>query len=203
MLLSQLLAGIHTENEWADREISGIAFDSRKVEEGFLFTAIAGETADGHLFAASAAQKGAAVILAEHETEAEVPHILVEDTRMAFQQLSANFFGHPQREMTFLGVTGTNGKTSTTQFVKSILDGMGIKAGLIGTVCNQIGSESFPAAFTTPEPYQLFELLRKMADAGVQTVVMEVSSQAMHQRRVDSLPFAAAGFTNLTQEHLD
>ncbi len=203
MLLSQLLAGIHTKNEWADREISGIAFDSRKVEEGFLFTAIAGETADGHLFAASAAQKGAAVILAEHETEAEVPHILVEDTRMAFQQLSANFFGHPQREMTFLGVTGTNGKTSTTQFVKSILDGMGIKAGLIGTVCNQIGSESFPAAFTTPEPYQLFELLRKMADAGVQTVVMEVSSQAMHQRRVDSLPFAAAGFTNLTQVHLD
>ncbi len=203
MLLSQLLAGIQTKNEWSDREISGIAFDSRKVEEGFLFAAIPGETVDGHDFTVSAAEKGAAVILAEHETEADVPHVLVEDNRMAFQQVCANFFGHPQREMTFLGVTGTNGKTSTTQFVKSILDGLGVKAGLIGTVCNQIGAESFPAAFTTPEPYQLFELLRKMADAGVQTVVMEVSSQAMHQRRADSLPFAAAGFTNLTQDHLD
>lgn len=203
MLLSQLLAGIQTENEWSDREIGGIAFDSRKVEEDFLFAAIPGETVDGHHFTAAAAAKGAAVILAEHETEVEVPHILVKDTRMAFQQVCANFFSHPEREMTFIGVTGTNGKTSTTQFVKSILDGLGLKAGLIGTVCNQIGAESFPAAFTTPEPYQLFELLRRMADAGVQTVVMEVSSQAMHQRRADSLPFAAAGFTNLTQDHLD
>lgn len=203
MLLSQLLAGIQTENEWTDREIGGIAFDSRKVEEGFLFAAIPGETADGHRYTAAAAAKGAAAVLAEHPTDADLPHILVKDTRMAFQQISANYFGHPQREMTFLGVTGTNGKTSTTQFVKSILDGLGVKAGLIGTVCNQIGEESFPAAFTTPEPYQLFELLRKMADAGVKTVVMEISSQAMHQRRVDSLSFEAAGFTNLTQDHLD
>ncbi|MBQ7090027.1 MAG: UDP-N-acetylmuramoyl-L-alanyl-D-glutamate--2,6-diaminopimelate ligase, partial [Clostridia bacterium] len=102
-----------------------------------------------------------------------------------------------------LAVTGTNGKTSTTQFVKSILDGLGIKAGLLGTVYNQIGAETFPAAFTTPEPYQLFSLLRKMRDAGVETVVLEVSSQAMDQRRVDSLPFSVAGFTNLTQDHLD
>ena len=203
MLLSQLLKGIETNNQWTDREIGGIAFDSRKVEEGFLFAAICGEAADGHNFTVAAAEKGAAVILGERITEAEIPHILVNDTRMAFQQICANFFGHPEEKMTFLGVTGTNGKTSTSQFVKSILDGLGVKAGLIGTVCNQIGAETFPAAFTTPEPYQLFELLRKMADAGVSTVVMEVSSQAMHQRRADSLPFAVAGFTNLTQDHLD
>lgn len=203
MLLSKLLAGVQTENDWSDREISGIAFDSRRVEEGFLFAAIPGETADGHHYTVAAAAKGAAVILAERQTEANQPHVLVKDTRMAFQQICANFFGHPENKMKFLGITGTNGKTSTTQFVKSILDGLGVKAGLIGTVCNQIGDETFPAAFTTPEPYQLFELLRKMADAGVQTVVMEVSSQAMHQRRADSLPFATAGFTNLTQDHLD
>ncbi len=203
MLLSQLLDGIKTENSWSEREIRGIAFDSRKVEEGFLFCAISGEQTDGHRYTASAAEKGACVIVAEHHTDHSAEEVLVEDTRMAFQQICANFFGHPEKELTFLGVTGTNGKTSTTQFVKSILDGLGVKAGLIGTVCNQIGQETFPAAFTTPEPYQLMELLRKMADAGVKTVVMEVSSQAMDQRRVDSLPFSAAGFTNLTQDHLD
>ncbi|MBQ7936701.1 MAG: UDP-N-acetylmuramoyl-L-alanyl-D-glutamate--2,6-diaminopimelate ligase [Clostridia bacterium] len=203
MLLSQLLAGIETKNTWQDREISGIAYDSRAVKDGYLFCAITGETQDGHGYTASAAQNGAAVILAERSTDHSAAEVLVENTRMAFQQVCANYFGHPEEKMTFLGVTGTNGKTSTTQFVKSILDGMGIKAGLIGTVCNQIGEETFPAAFTTPEPYQLMELLRKMADAGVKTVVMEVSSQAMHQRRADSLPFAVAGFTNLTQDHLD
>jgi UDP-N-acetylmuramoyl-L-alanyl-D-glutamate--2,6-diaminopimelate ligase len=203
MLLSQLLAGIKTLNEYTDREISGIAYDSRKVQEGVLFCAIPGETVDGHDYTASAAQKGAAVILAQRSTEHSAQEVLVEDTRMAFQQVCANYFGHPEKQMKFLAVTGTNGKTSATQFVKSILDGMGEKAGLIGTVCNQIGDITEPAEFTTPEPLQLFALLRRMADAGVKTVIMEVSSQAMDQRRVDSLPFAVAGFTNLTQDHLD
>ncbi len=203
MLLSALLKGIKTLNEYTDREISGIAYDSRKVEEGFLFCAIPGETVDGHRFTASAAQKGAAVILAQHSTDHSAAEVLVEDTRMAFQQVCANWFGHPEKQMKFLAVTGTNGKTSATQFIKSILDGMGVKAGLIGTVYNQIGALTEPAEFTTPEPLQLFALLRRMADAGVQTVVMEVSSQAMDQRRADSLPFAVAGFTNLTQDHLD
>lgn len=203
MLLSELLSGIKTLNEYTDREISGIAYDSRKVQEGFLFCAIPGETVDGHDFTASAAQKGAAVVLAERSTDHTADEVLVEDTRMAFQQVCANWYEHPEKQMKFLAVTGTNGKTSATQFIKSILDGMGIKAGLIGTVYNQIGAVTEPAEFTTPEPLQLFALLRRMADAGVQTVVMEVSSQAMDQRRADSLPFAVAGFTNLTQDHLD
>ena len=203
MLLSELLNGIQTLNVYTDREIAGIAFDSRKVEKDFLFCAIRGETVDGHRFTASAAEKGAAVILAEYATEHTATEILVKDTRMAFQQVCANYFGHPEKSMRFLGVTGTNGKTSATQFIKSILDGMGVKAGLIGTVLNQIGTVSEPAEFTTPEPYQLFALLRRMKDAGVEVVVMEVSSQAMDQRRADSLPFAAAGFTNLTQDQLD
>ena len=203
MRLSQLLDGVQIEGVLIDREIQGIAFDSRKVEEGYLFCAIRGETVDGHQYTRSAVEKGACVIVAERSTDHGAQEILVPNSRMAFSQICANYFGHPEKEMTFLGVTGTNGKTSTSQFVKSILDGLGIKAGLIGTVCNQIGSETFPAAFTTPEPYQLMELLRKMADAGVQAVVMEVSSQAMDQRRADCLPFHVAGFTNLTQDHLD
>ena len=203
MLLSALLNGIQTLNTYTDREIAGIAFDSRKVEKDYLFCAIRGETVDGHSFTASAAEKGAAVILAEQATAHSAAEILVENSREAFQQICANYFGHPEKSMKFLAVTGTNGKTSATQFIKSILDGMGIKAGLIGTVYNQIGTLTEPAEFTTPEPHQLFALLRRMSDAGVQTVVMEVSSQAMDQRRVDSLPFAVAGFTNLTQDHLD
>lgn len=203
MLLSELLAGVKTVNTWSDREIRGIAFDSRKVEKDFLFCAIPGETVDGHHYIASSVLKGATAVLAERHTDHGVEEVLVENCRMAFQQVCANYFRHPENEMKFLAVTGTNGKTSTTQFIKSILDGLGVKAGLIGTVCNQIGQETFPAAFTTPEPYQLMELLRRMADAGVETVVMEVSSQAMDQKRVDSLPFEVAGFTNLTQDHLD
>lgn len=202
MRLSELLNGIDTEG-FTDCEIEGITCDSRQVREGWLFAAIPGGTADGHRFTAMAAEKGAAAILAEYETNCGKPEIITANTRAAYQALCANFFRHPEKEMEFLAVTGTNGKTSTSQFVKSILDGMGIKAGLIGTVHNQIGSETLPAAFTTPEPYQLYELLAKMKAAGVQTVVMEVSSQAMDQHRVDSLPFRVAGFTNLTQDHLD
>jgi len=203
MLLSELLDGLELINEYEDREIAGITCDSREVREGWLFAAIPGEQADGHVFAAKAAAAGAAVILAEHEVEADAPQVLTPSTRWAFQVVCANFFGHPERKMRFIGVTGTNGKTSTTQFVKSILDGLGETAGLIGTVHNMIGERSFPAVFTTPEPYQLFTLLKEMQEAGVKTVVMEVSSQAMDQKRADSLPFAAAGFTNLTQDHLD
>ncbi|MBR6793663.1 MAG: UDP-N-acetylmuramoyl-L-alanyl-D-glutamate--2,6-diaminopimelate ligase, partial [Clostridia bacterium] len=203
MLLSELLDGLELINEYEDREIAGITCDSREVREGWLFAAIPGEQVDGHVFAAKAAAAGAAVILAEHEVEADAPQVLTPSTRWAFQVVCANFFGHPERKMRFIGVTGTNGKTSTTQFVKSILDGLGETAGLIGTVHNMIGERSFPAVFTTPEPYQLFTLLKEMQEAGVKTVVMEVSSQAMDQKRADSLPFAAAGFTNLTQDHLD
>ncbi len=203
MRLSTLLKGIETQNGWTDCEIEGITCDSRNAAFGTLFAAIPGEQVDGHDYAQKAVAQGASVVLAEKPIGTDAQEILVPSTRAAFQVLCANFFGHPERELKFLAVTGTNGKTSATQFIKSILDGLGEKAGLLGTVYNQIGSETFPAAFTTPEPYQLFSILRKMKDAGVQTVVMEVSSQAMDQRRVDSLPFAVAGFTNLTQDHLD
>ncbi|MBQ3083862.1 MAG: UDP-N-acetylmuramoyl-L-alanyl-D-glutamate--2,6-diaminopimelate ligase [Clostridia bacterium] len=203
MLLSTLLKGIQTLNAWQDCEIEAITCDSRQAKAGTLFAAIPGEQVDGHDYAQKAVAQGASVVLAERAVGTAVQEILVPSTRDAFQLLCANFFGHPEQEMKFLAVTGTNGKTSATQFVKSILDGLGVKAGLLGTVYNQIGAETLPAAFTTPEPYQLFSLLRRMKDAGVETVVLEVSSQAMDQRRVDSLPFAVAGFTNLTQDHLD
>ncbi len=203
MYLSELLNGLEILNSYEDREILGITCDSREVKEGWLFAAIPGEQVDGHVFAAKAEANGAAVILAEHSLEVGIPVVETPSTRWAFQLVCANFFAHPEKELRFLGVTGTNGKTSTAQFAKSILDGLGEPAGLIGTVHNMIGEKSIPAVFTTPEPYQLFTLLKEMRDAGVRTVVMEVSSQAMDQKRVDSLPFAAAGFTNLTQDHLD
>ena len=203
MRLEELLKGVSVIGEIPDLEINGITCDSREVRDGYLFAAIPGELTDGHRYTASAVEKGAAVILAEHPTDCGGRELYAPSTRSAYQQICANFFRNPQEDLHFLGVTGTNGKTSTSQFVKSILDGLGETAGLIGTVHNQIGAETFPASFTTPEPYQLFALLAKMRDAGVKTVVMEVSSQAMDQRRVDSLHFSAAGFTNLTQDHLD
>ncbi len=203
MLLSELLNGLELLNNFEDREIAGITCDSREVREGWLFAAIPGEQVDGHDYAVKAADAGAAVILAEHPVNTGVSEVLTSSTRWAYQVVCANYFGHPEKQMKFIGVTGTNGKTSATQFVKSILDGLGEKAGLIGTVHNMIGERSIPAVFTTPEPYQLFTLLKEMQTAGVKTVVMEVSSQAMDQKRADSLPFTAAGFTNLTQDHLD
>ncbi len=203
MLLSVLLKGISYSGLMREQEIAGITCDSRKAEKDYLFVAIPGETVDGHDYAAVAFEKGASVILAQHPVGTGATELLCVNTRDAFQLICANYFGHPEEGMRFLGVTGTNGKTSATQFVKEMLDFLGEKTGLLGTVCNRIGSEKLPASFTTPEPYQLFSILRRMTDAGVTTVIMEVSSQAMDQRRVDSLPFAVAGFTNLTQDHLD
>ena len=203
MRLSALLEGIKTGGLSADPQICGVTCDSRQVEKGYLFVAISGGQQDGHRFAGEALKRGAAVILAEHPPETGETAVITSDTRAAYTKICANFFHHPEKDMRFLAVTGTNGKTSTTQFVKAMLDGLGVKAGLLGTVYNQIGSQIFPASFTTPEPYQLYSILAQMRNEGVQTVVMEVSSQAMDQRRADGLPFKVAGFTNLTQDHLD
>ncbi len=187
----------------ADTFVSAICFDSRKVTEGALFICIEGETSDGHDFALQAEKAGACAIVAQRKTASKLPHFIVENSRKAMFDLAAAFYGHPEKEMHFIGVTGTNGKTSTTFFIKQLLDVLGEKAGLMGTVCNMIGDRELPSGFTTPEPAALFSLLRQMKEEGVTYVVMEVSSHSLSQDRVCGIPFEVGVFTNLTQDHLD
>ena len=206
MTVKELLQGIDVQNNISaceQTEISLLCFDSRKVESGTMFFCISGEKTDGHLYAVSAAEKGALVIVAEHPTEANVPHIIVKDVRAAMFYACANFYHHPEKDLKLIGVTGTNGKTSTTFFMKQLLDAMGKKTGLLGTVRNMIGDEILPSAFTTPEPTILFDVFDKMRAAGVEYVVMEISSHALAQKRVAGLQFEVGVFTNLTQDHLD
>ncbi len=203
MKLTQLLSALNLKQNVPDTEITDIAFDSRKVTKGSLFICINGERVDGHNYAVSAQEKGASVIVAEHKTDASIPHIIVDDTRLAMSLIASAWFSHPEKSLKFIGVTGTNGKTSTAFFIKRILDKMGLKTGLVGTVCNMIGDKTIPASVTTPEPLALFSLFADMVSAGVTHVVMEVSSHSIVQKRVYGVHFESAVFTNLSQDHLD
>ena len=202
MKLSRLLTAINVTCDTPDTEITGVFCDSRRVLDGSIFVCLRGSI-DGHDFAPAAEKNGAALIVAEHKTDSALPHVIVPDTREAMFYLSARWFGDPQKTMRFVGVTGTNGKTSTAYYIKGILDSLGCKTGLIGTVANMIGDRTLPSNATTPEPYTLCELLRQMSDEGVEYVVMEVSSHSLHQKRVCGIRFDTAVFTNLTQDHLD
>ncbi len=199
MKLSQLISGY----DCPDLEITDIAFDSRKVKDGTLFICLRGETVDGHDYALMAQKNGAAAIVCEEKTGSSLPHIIVPDTRIAMSEIASAWFDRPEKKMRFIGITGTNGKTSTAFYVKRILDRLGKKTGMIGTVCNMICDKVLPAEVTTPEPLALFSLLADMVNAGVQYVVMEVSSHSVVQNRIHGIHYDAAVFTNLTQDHLD
>ena len=204
MKLEELLHGVEYRGDaLPEDEITGITSDSRAVGPGDVFVCIAGARSDGHDFAAAAAAKGCVAVVAQHPTDASVPHILVEDTRLACSLMCGNFFGNPARRMKLIGVTGTNGKTTVSTLLKDILAHNGHKSGLIGTIRNMAGDEVIPARNTTPEPFELHQLFRRMADTGCEYCVMEVSSQALDQQRVAGLHFVAGIFTNLTQDHLD
>lgn len=205
MLLKDILKDIPLRAVTADpdTEIGGVSYDSRSTRPGDLFTAIVGTVSDGHRFIPAAAEKGAAVVLCERAPDLDIPYVLVEDSRTALAVASRNFFGDPAGKMTMIGVTGTNGKTTTTYLIKHILESRGAKVGLIGTNCNMIGGEELPTERTTPESYELHKLFREMLDAGCTHVVMEVSSHSLVLRRVAGIRFAAGIFTNLTQDHLD
>ena len=203
MLLSNIAADLKLPVTGGDAEITSVEYDSRKVREGSLFCCMKGLVSDGHNFAAQAVEKGAAALLVEHLLPIDVPQIVAPDGRVAMAHAAAAFYGHPEREMIMLGVTGTNGKTSTTYMVKSIAEAAGKKVGLIGTIHNMIGDEMFETGRTTPESVDLFALLRRMADEGADLVIMEVSSHALVQDRVAGIPFRVGLFTNLTQDHLD
>ncbi len=185
-----------------EKEIRGVQTDSRAVGEGDVFVCIRGRHSDGHRFARQAAEAGAVAVVCEQDSG--VPgQILVEDTRAAWAALCRNLYDNPQRALRLVAVTGTSGKTTVTCLIRDILRAAGKKVGLIGTIQGEIGDMVIPARYTTPDPSQLYAMLARMRAAGVEYVVMEASSQALEQRRLDGLHFEAAAFTNLSHEHLD
>jgi UDP-N-acetylmuramoyl-L-alanyl-D-glutamate--2,6-diaminopimelate ligase len=187
------------------RRVTGVAYDSRRVEPGALFVAWTGRRADGAAFAADAAARGAVAVVAERPRPSgvEAPWIEIPDAREALARLAAAFFGHPADQLQVVGITGTNGKTTTAYLLSAIFDRAGVPCGRLGTVSYRIGAEEREAPHTTPEAPDLQQLLREMVDRGCRACAMEVSSHALALRRVDGTRFGAAVFTNLTRDHLD
>ena len=186
------------------QEVTTVVYDSRKVEENSLFICIRGAVVDGHKFVPDVIEKGAKTLIVEEEVEApsDVTVIKVADTRYAMAFISAAYFGHPAKELKTIGITGTKGKTTTTYMVKSILENAGYKVGLIGTIEAIIGDKHIPAHNTTPESYLVQEYFRKMADAGCDCVVMEVSSQGLMLHRTQGFVFDYGIFTNIEPDHI-
>ncbi|HMB79865.1 MAG TPA: UDP-N-acetylmuramoyl-L-alanyl-D-glutamate--2,6-diaminopimelate ligase, partial [Vicinamibacterales bacterium] len=189
----------------ADAAVSGVAYDSRAVAPGQVFVALKGQHADGTAFARQAIERGAAAIVSEQPAPdgIEIPWATVDDARLALAVLAAAFYRDPSREMRVIGITGTNGKTTTAYLLASIFDAAGVKCGLLGTVGYRIGDEVREATRTTPEAPEVQALLREMVDRQCGACAMEVSSHALSLRRVDGIAFAAGIFTNLTRDHLD
>lgn len=206
MKLRELLQDVAAAAMTADpeTEIGGVSYDSRTVRPGDLFVAISGYECDGHRFIPAAAAAGAAAVVCETPPEGDVPYVQVKNSREALALVSAAWFGYPARALRVIGVTGTSGKTTTTVLLKQVLEkSLGAKVGLIGTNANVIGEQEEPSERSTPESYQLQKLFRRMADAGCTYVVMEVTSHALVLDRVAGIRFAAAVYTNLSQDHLD
>lgn len=202
MKLKVLLENIGATGFSENVEITALCRDSRKITEDCLFVCIAGTKVDSHQFAAEALERGAAAVVCERDMG--LPRqILVKDGRAAWAQLCANWFDGPSQKLCMIGITGTNGKTSTSYLLKTILERAGHTVGLVGTIQNMIGDRVVQTGQTTPDPYELQQLFAAMVDAGCRYVVMEVSSHALDQERVTGCRFAVGAFTNLTQDHLD
>ena len=206
MRLNEIIKDLEIEKVFgSDKiEISGIAFDSRAVKPGNLFVCITGFKTDGHAYAESAVASGAAAIIAEKDLSAlGVTCVVVKNSRKAMAVAAAEFYGHPDEHFKLIGITGTNGKTTTTYLVKSVLESMGKKVGLIGTNQNMIGNEIIPSKHTTPDSLELMQLFALMAEKKADYVVMEVSSHSLALDRVTACRFDVGAFTNITQDHLD
>lgn len=206
--LSELVNYIQVEGIRGNVEVkvTGLSSDSRKIEAGYIFFCIKGTRADGHQFAAEAVKRGASAVICEEEVKLEnneVAVIKVKDARRAYAVLSAAFFGFPSRFMKVAGVTGTNGKTTTTHLIESIFKSEGKRTGLIGTVYVRIVDTQLPVTHTTPDPFELQSIFDAMRKENVEVVAMEVSSHAIDQKRIEGTYFDVLVFTNLTQDHLD
>ena len=186
-----------------DAEIASLAYDSRKVEPGTLFFCVPGQKSDGHEFAGQAVEAGAVALVVERELDVGVAQVVVPDARAAMAPVAARFQGDPTAELRVVGITGTNGKTTTAFLVREILEAAGIRCGLLGTVRQVVGGRDEGAERTTPEAIDLQATFRRMLDAGDRACAMEVSSHALELHRCDAIHFEAALFTNLTQDHLD
>lgn len=186
-------------------EIQGLYYDSRQVEPGGLFFALKGAAVDGHRFIENAVKAGAAAVVAEDEAfvPAGITRVIVTDGRLAMSRMAAAFYGNPTAQVPLIGITGTNGKTTTSYLVEAILEEAGKPAAVLGTVNYRLRERVIPAPHTTPESVDLQKTLRELVDAGARSIVMEVSSHALEQKRVDGCSFDVGVFTNLTRDHLD
>jgi UDP-N-acetylmuramoyl-L-alanyl-D-glutamate--2,6-diaminopimelate ligase len=214
MTLAELLASLGdlapapdppVEASLAGRIVKAVAYDSRRAAPGSLFVALKGQKVDGSAFAAQALAKGAVAVVAEtgRPPEVSAPWIQVSDARLAMARLAAAFYGNPSRELTVVGITGTNGKTTTAYLVSALFEAAGVRCGMLGTIVYRTGSDERPATRTTPESVDVQQMLREMVARGCGACAMEVSSHALSQQRVDLTRFAAGVFTNLTRDHLD
>lgn len=187
-----------------DIEVSGISYNSRLTKPGDVFVAVTGFKTDGHKYAKSAVENGAVCVVCEHEIEGvDVPCIIVENSRSALAEMACNFYGNPTKKLKLIGVTGTNGKTTVTYFVKSVLEANGEKVGLMGTNKNMIGNMDYHTERTTPESLEMQEFFSDMVKEGCTYAVMEVSSHSLDLHRVAGCDYDVGAFTNLTQDHLD
>ena len=186
-----------------DPEITAVTYRAADAGPGALHVCVPGIRADGHDFAGQAVQGGAAALVVERELDLAVPQLVVESARRAMAAAADAFYGHPSQELQVVGVTGTNGKTTTAFLLHAVLEAAGLRPGLLGTVEQRVGGVVEPVTRTTPESVDLQATLRRMLDAGDRSLAMEVSSHALELERVAGVRFAAAAFTNLTQDHLD
>ena len=205
--LKDILSGVTilSTNGSVDVNVNAIVFDSRKATEGTAFVAIKGTAVDGHSFIDGVIEKGCTVIIAEHEVKvpANVTLIVTDNSSKALALMATNFYNHPSEKLKLVGITGTNGKTTTTTLLFNLFMKLGYKSGLLSTVVNKIGSRDIPSTHTTPDPVALNELLNEMVEEGCTHCFMEVSSHAIHQHRISGLSFAGGVFTNITHDHLD
>ena len=207
MILKSLLKGLDYEvikgNE--ESKVQNIRYDNRKIEQGDAFVCVKGFKVDGHSFIGDAIKKGAKTLIVQEDVsvQEDITIIKVRDTRKALAIMSSNYFGNPKDKLEIIGITGTNGKTTSAFIIKSILEKAGFMTGLIGTIANYIGNKKVDAVRTTPESYELHELFKNMVDAGVEYCVMEVSSHSLELDRVYGIQFEEGIFTNLTRDHLD
>ncbi len=207
MRLTDLISGLEQIDFRGDSgvEITGLAYDSRQVKAGYLFVALKGNTQDGHDYLGDAVQRGAGALVVEAFSgiPASIAALRVPNSREALSKLAARFYAEPAAGLSLTGITGTNGKTTTSYLLESILRAAGAKPGVIGTINYRLGGRTYPAPVTTPESLDLMRLLREMADEGVTDVIMEVSSHALDQNRTADCPFKIAVFTNFSRDHLD